>query len=33
VKEGFFGRKERPRNPEGEAAYEEAAAPESQVSA
>jgi hypothetical protein len=33
VKEGFFGRKARPRRPEGEPVFEEAAAPESQVSA
>src|SRR6266704_4848788 len=34
VKEAVFGRKERrPRNPEGDVAYEEATAPESQASA
>jgi hypothetical protein len=34
VKEAVFGRKvRRPRNPEGEVSFEEAAAPETQVSA
>src|SRR5260221_7934786 len=33
VKEAFFGRKARPRNPQGEVAYGEASAPESQASA
>jgi hypothetical protein len=33
VKEGFFGRKLRPRRPNSEVAYDEPAAKESQVSA
>jgi hypothetical protein len=33
VKEAFFGRKARPRNPKSEVAYDEAATQESQVSA